>query len=42
MDGLKIIEELRKKKNSTPVIMLTARDTVDDKGKVSNSELTTI
>jgi len=33
MDGLKIIEELRKKKNSTPVIMLTARDTVDDKVK---------
>lgn len=33
VDGLKIVEELRKEKNSTPVIMLTARDTVDDKVK---------
>lgn len=33
MDGLKIIEELRKEKNSTPVIMLTARDTTEDKVK---------
>jgi DNA-binding response OmpR family regulator len=31
MDGLRIIEELRKEKNSTPVIMLTARDTIEDK-----------
>lgn len=33
MDGLKIIEELRKEKNSAPVIMLTARDTTEDKVK---------
>jgi len=33
MDGLKIIEELRKEKNTTPVIMLTARDTLEDKVK---------
>ncbi len=31
MDGLRIIEELRKEGNSTPVIMLTARDTTQDK-----------
>jgi DNA-binding response OmpR family regulator len=33
MDGLKIIDELRKEKNSTPVIMLTARDAIEDKVK---------
>lgn len=33
MDGLRITEELRKEKNSTPVIMLTARDTTQDKVK---------
>jgi DNA-binding response OmpR family regulator len=33
MDGIKIIEELRKEKNTTPVIMLTARDTLEDKVK---------
>lgn len=33
MDGLKITEELRKERNSTPVIMLTARDTTQDKVK---------
>lgn len=33
MDGFKIIEGLREEKNSTPVIMLTARDTIEDKVK---------
>jgi DNA-binding response OmpR family regulator len=31
MDGLRIIEELRKEKKSSPVIVLTARDKVNDK-----------
>ncbi len=33
MDGLRITEELRKERNSTPVIMLTAKDTTQDKVK---------
>jgi len=36
MDGLNIIEELRKEKNTTPVIMLTARDALEDKVKGFN------
>lgn len=30
-DGIEILKEVRKNKNDTPVIILTARDTVDDK-----------
>ena len=30
-DGLSICKELRSKKNSTPILMLTARDAVEDK-----------
>ena len=31
MDGLSVCRELRKRGNRTPVLMLTARDTVDDR-----------
>lgn len=31
MDGLEVCEQLREKGNETPVLMLTARDTLDDK-----------
>lgn len=31
IDGLSVCRELRSKKNSTPILMLTARDTVDDR-----------
>lgn len=31
IDGIKLAEELRKEEKSTPIIMLTARDTVNDK-----------
>ncbi|WP_318837907.1 response regulator transcription factor [Neiella holothuriorum] len=31
MDGLKVCNEMRSEGNDTPVIMLTARDTLDDK-----------
>jgi len=30
-DGLEVCRSLRKKKNNTPILMLTARDTVDDR-----------
>ena len=32
-DGLQILERLRKMKNLTPVLLLTAKDTVDDRVK---------
>ncbi|MCF8150903.1 MAG: response regulator [Burkholderiaceae bacterium] len=31
MDGLEVLQRLRRKKNSLPVLILTARDTVDDR-----------
>lgn len=31
MDGIRILEELRKRKDHTPVLILTARDTINDK-----------
>ncbi len=31
MDGLTVCRELRKRNNRTPILMLTARDTVDDR-----------
>ncbi len=31
IDGLSVCRELRSEKNSTPILMLTARDTVDDR-----------
>jgi heavy metal response regulator len=33
MDGLEVLEELRRRGDKTPVLMLTARDTVDDRVK---------
>ena len=42
MDGLQVVASLRKKNNLTPVIFLTARDTVADRvlGPVSYTHLT--
>ena len=31
MDGLSVCRELRRKKNRTPILMLTARDSIDDR-----------
>ena len=31
MDGLSVCRELRQKKNRTPILMLTARDSIDDR-----------
>ena len=33
MNGLQLVEELRKTKNLVPVIMVTAKDTMEDKAK---------
>ncbi len=33
LDGLSLIEQLRKKKSNTPVIILSAKDSVDDRVK---------
>lgn len=37
MDGIEICKKLRTEKNFTPILMLTARDTVDDKVEGLNS-----
>lgn len=36
MSGFEVVQELRRRKNSTPVLMLTAKDGIDDKVKGLN------
>jgi len=38
LDGFSVVEKLREHKNSTPILMLTARDTVPDKVLGLNAE----
>ena len=41
LDGLSLIEEMRKKKLTTPVIILSARESVDDRVKGLQTGVTT-